>query len=95
MPRGYHKYDRKTRISNRVSRGVAVFGELQSSVTPAMFEAALRGLSQRAYDLDELELEHLLSTLDTNGNGTIEVDDFMAFCLSIPSLPWRAEKVRR
>lgn len=65
------------------------------SVTPAMFETALRKLGQRAFNLDEVELEHLVTTFDTDGNGTVELDEFMTFCLSIPSLPWRAEKVRR
>lgn len=60
-----------------------------------MFEAALRKLGQRAFDLDEVELEHLVTTFDTDGNGTVELDEFMTFCLSIPSLPWRAEKARR
>lgn len=60
-----------------------------------MFEGALRKLGQRAFDLDEVELEHLVTTFDTDGNGTVELDEFMAFCLSIPSLPWRAEKARR
>lgn len=60
-----------------------------------MFETALRKLGQRAFDLDEMELEHLVSTFDSDGNGTVELDEFMTFCLSIPSLPWRAEKARR
>lgn len=60
-----------------------------------MFETALRKLGQRAFDLDEMELEHLVTTFDTDGNGTVELDEFMTFCLSIPSLPWRAEKARR
>lgn len=60
-----------------------------------MFEAALRKLGKRAFDLDELELEHLVAAFDTDGNGTVELDEFMTFCLSIPSLPWRAEKARR
>lgn len=64
-------------------------------MTPAMFETALRKLGQRAFDLDEIELEHLVTTFDTDGNGTVELDEFMTFCLSIPSLPWRAEKARR
>ncbi|CAM9715689.1 unnamed protein product, partial [Pylaiella littoralis] len=67
----------------------------EASVTPAMFETALRKLGQRAFDLDEIELEHLVTTFDTDGNGTVELDEFMTFCLSIPSLPWRAEKARR
>eukprot|EP00752_Nemacystus_decipiens_P002760 g2578.t1 len=67
----------------------------EASVTPAMFETALRKLGQRAFDLDEMELEHLVATFDTDGNGTVELDEFMTFCLSIPSLPWRAEKARR
>lgn len=64
-------------------------------MTPAMFETALRKLGQRAFNLDEMELEHLVTTFDTDGNGTVELDEFMTFCLSIPSLPWRAEKARR
>lgn len=60
-----------------------------------MFETALRKLSHRAFNLDEVELEHLMTTFDADGNGTIELEEFMTFCLSIPSLPWRAEKVRR
>eukprot|EP00903_Cladosiphon_okamuranus_P018620 g17140.t1 len=67
----------------------------EASVTPAMFETALRKLGQRAFNLDEMELEHLVTTFDTDGNGTVELDEFMTFCLSIPSLPWRAEKARR
>ncbi|CAN0488682.1 unnamed protein product [Laminaria digitata] len=60
-----------------------------------MFEDALRKLGKRSFDLDELELEHLVSAFDSDGNGTVELDEFMTFCLSIPSLPWRAEKARR
>lgn len=60
-----------------------------------MFEAALRKLGQSAFDIDHLELEHLITTFDADGNGTVELEEFMTFCLSIPSLPWRAEKVRR
>lgn len=68
----------------------------QRSVTPEMFEAGLRKLDHRGvFDLDELEIDHLLSTFDSDGSGTIELDNFMTFCLSIPSLAWRAEKVRR
>lgn len=68
----------------------------QTSVTPEMFGAGLRKLDRSGvFELDELELEHLVSTFDSAGNGTIELDNFMTFCLSIPSLPWRAEKVRR
>ncbi|CAN0342956.1 unnamed protein product, partial [Ectocarpus fasciculatus] len=67
----------------------------EASVTPLMFETALRKLGQRAFDLDEMELEHLVTVFDTDGNGTVELDEFMTFCLSIPSLPWRAEKARR
>ena len=67
----------------------------QTSVTPDMFEAGLRTLGRQTFDLDAVELDHLVSTLDSNGSGTIELDDFMTFCLSIPSLPWRAERARR
>ncbi|CAM9449508.1 unnamed protein product [Ectocarpus sp. 4 AP-2014] len=67
----------------------------EASVTPLMFETALRKLGQRAFDLDGMELEHLVTVFDTDGNGTVELDEFMTFCLSIPSLPWRAEKARR
>eukprot|EP00904_Undaria_pinnatifida_P002500 jgi/Undpi1/12250/HiC_scaffold_5.g01926.m1 len=67
----------------------------EESVTPAMFEAALRKLGKRMFDLDEMELEHLVQAFDTDGNGSIELNEFMTFCLSIPSLPWRAEKARR
>lgn len=68
---------------------------VQASVTPAMFKTALHKLGQNAFDIDEVELEHLITTFDANGNGTVELEEFMTFCLSIPSLPWRAEKVRR
>ncbi|CAN0382584.1 unnamed protein product [Ascophyllum nodosum] len=67
----------------------------ETSVTPDMFEAGLRTLGRQTFDLDAVELDHLVSTLDSNGSGTIELDDFMTFCLSIPSLPWRAERARR
>lgn len=64
-------------------------------MTPSMFEAALRALGQEAFHFDKVELDHIVSAFDTNGNGTIELEEFMTFCLSIPSLPWRAERVRR
>lgn len=61
-----------------------------------MFEAGIRKLDPRGtFEMDELEIDHLLSTFNPDGSGTIELDSFMTFCLSIPSLPWRAEKVRR
>ncbi|CAN0576772.1 unnamed protein product, partial [Ectocarpus sp. 12 AP-2014] len=47
----------------------------QASVSPLMFETALRKLGQRAFDLDEMELEHLVTVFDTDGNGTVELDE--------------------
>ncbi|CAM9712187.1 unnamed protein product, partial [Choristocarpus tenellus] len=73
----------------------APVGKARTSITPAMFETALQKLGKEAFQFNSLELEHVVNTFDSDENGTIEMCEFMEFCLSIPSLPWKAERARR
>lgn len=68
----------------------------QRFVTPAAFEIALRKLGQDdALSLDRAELDHLVKAFDSERKGIIDMEEFVAFCLGIPTLPWRAERARR
>lgn len=67
----------------------------EGSITPAEFETALRAISPGTFHMTSSDLEALLKEFDTKKTGNVEIPAFIDFCLSIRSLPWKAEKARR
>ena len=40
------------------------------------------------------ELKTLLDDFDEDGNGTISIEEFLAYCYQIPNIAWKAERLR-
>lgn len=73
-----------------VHSGAAKDGD--PSISPAAFE---RGLRSMGFNLQPEEIASIFTTFDEDGSGTIEFSEFTSFCLRIPSVAWKAERIRR
>ena len=61
-------------------------------ITPDDFEAAMKKLG---WSISAGELAALIDHFDEDKNGTVSMEEFLHYCLHIPTLAWKAEKLRR
>merc|ERR1712072_1003691 len=60
-------------------------------ITPEDFGAAMHKLGWKCTDE---QLKTLLDDFDEDGNGTISIEEFQAYCYQIPNIAWKAERLR-
>ena len=60
-------------------------------ITPDDFEAAMKKLG---WSISAGELAALIDHFDEDKNGTVSMEEFLHYCLHIPTLAWKAEKLR-
>ncbi len=66
-------------------------GKLEGDITPEDFGAAMHKLGWKCTDE---QLKTLLDDFDEDGNGTISIEEFQAYCYQIPNIAWKAERLR-
>jgi len=62
-------------------------------ISPLDFQEGLSKIGP-ALRLTELELADIFQTLDTDGDQTIDINEFKEHCYKIPRLAWKAERIR-
>lgn len=60
-------------------------------ITPDDFEAAMKKLG---WSISAGELAALIDHFDEDKNGTVSMEEFLHYCLHIPTLAWKAERLR-
>lgn len=54
----------------------------------------MRRLGRKLFDIADDELEELITKFDKDGDGDISLLEFREFCMEIPHVAWKAEKLR-
>ncbi|CAM9759866.1 unnamed protein product, partial [Ectocarpus fasciculatus] len=72
-----------------------VFLETGSTEEKIPFDHFQRGLRILGLTIPEEDEREIFKTFDTDGSGTIELSEFIRWCLDIDTMAWKAERVRR
>ncbi|CAN0216058.1 unnamed protein product [Ectocarpus sp. 6 AP-2014] len=72
-----------------------VFLETGSTEEKIPFDHFQRGLRILGLTIPEEDEREIFKTFDTDDSGTIELSEFIRWCLDIDTMAWKAERVRR
>jgi Ca2+-binding EF-hand superfamily protein len=66
-----------------------------STISRDAFELALDSIAPTYGKLSSEDINELFCDFDSNGNGVIDLSEFVEWCMAIPTLAWKAEKARQ
>lgn len=64
------------------------------TIEPAEFKAALERLDSDVFRCSDEEVAALVAEFDADGDGHVDMAEFVRWCYELPSLAWKAEKLR-
>ena len=66
----------------------------KNEISASDFARGIRHVGRKIFEVSDAEVQEMVHFFDIDGDGQITIDEFKAFCYRIPSVAWKAERIR-